>query len=195
MKHPGERLPGELAHLREARPGQSGLEPVLDIKDRGRILLAQDEPAGRFGRQLFQIQLTWWPQRDRLVHNTPAAVAHRIDRLHRAAPAGVVAGLGDHGPHALRGLGDSDRFLDSHGDRRAVLDEQLVAVFLDGGLQALDLLRGRLLFRWRRQRAARGGLAGRPDDALDAARDQDESIRQPFSPTVKRCGMSRGPKT
>jgi hypothetical protein len=49
VKHPGEGLPRELAHLRKARPSLSALEPILDIEDRGRILLAQSEPMGRLG--------------------------------------------------------------------------------------------------------------------------------------------------
>ena len=53
-------------------------------------------------------------------------------------------------------------------------DEQLVVEFLDGRHQLRHLLRGRLLLRWRRDCAARGGLARRQDQVLDAAGDQDE---------------------
>src|SRR5215208_3231261 len=54
------------------------------------------------------------------------------------------------------------------------LGEQLVAVFLDDRLQPLDLLRGRLLVGWQRERAALSRLTGRPDDVLDAAWDEHE---------------------
>jgi hypothetical protein len=35
--------------LRKARPGLSGLEAILDIEDRGRILLPHGEPVGWLG--------------------------------------------------------------------------------------------------------------------------------------------------
>src|SRR5215204_1847071 len=54
------------------------------------------------------------------------------------------------------------------------LDEELVPVSLDDRLQLLDLLRGGLRIGWRREGAARRGLARRPNHILDAARDQDE---------------------
>lgn len=117
VQYPREPLPRELAHLREARPNLSGLEPVLDIEDRGRILLPQSEWGGS-ASSCFSSSSRGARRGDGLVHNAPATLAHHIHRLHRATPPGVVARVGNHGPHRLRGLRDSDRFLDSHGDRR-----------------------------------------------------------------------------
>jgi hypothetical protein len=123
VKYPGEPLPRELAHLRQAGPSLSGFEPILDIEDRGRIVLAQSEPMG--------------PEGDRFMHNAPAMLAQHIHRLTVRHHRGSLRGSATTGPHRLRGPRDSDRFLDSHGDRRgyrAVLEEQLVAVFLDDRL-------------------------------------------------------------
>ena len=62
VKYPGERLPRELAHLCKAHPILRLLEAILDVEDRGRILLAQDETVRPLGRQVLQLQLPWWPQ-------------------------------------------------------------------------------------------------------------------------------------
>src|SRR5215207_10977148 len=78
MKHPGEPLPRELAHLREAGPAAVGREGIPDVEDRGHILLQQRELPGRPALELLQRQLTRRPQRDRLVHDAPALLARQV---------------------------------------------------------------------------------------------------------------------
>jgi hypothetical protein len=95
MHHPRKLLPFELADLREAGACRARLEPILDIEDRDRILLAKDQPTRWLDIQLFERQLDRRAQRNRLVDDRPPTLSGFLDRLDFAAPARVVEGIGD----------------------------------------------------------------------------------------------------
>jgi hypothetical protein len=74
-------------------------------------------------------------------------------------------------------------------------DEQLVAVFLDDRLEPLASSGvGSASGGGGRVRLAVGSLVALITFSMPPGTRMN-SIRQPFSPTVKRWGMSRGPKT
>jgi hypothetical protein len=110
----GQLLPLELADLGEARASRAGLEPVLDVEDRGFILLAEGQPVRGLDLELFEAQLKRTSQRHRLVEDGPMTSIRRPDRLHLRAPVRIVGRIGHQLPHGLGWPCDLNRFLDPH---------------------------------------------------------------------------------